>query len=139
MANIPGDLRYTREHEWARLEDDGRVTVGITDYAQDQLGDIVYLDLPDSGAAVTGGEPLGEVESTKSVSDIYSPLSGSVTEVNGEVRDNPAAVNQDPYGEGWLVVIDPEDPSEFDGLLTAEEYEGFLLEESGEGTSGEAE
>lgn len=128
MSNIPPDLRYTREHEWARLEEDGRVTVGITDYAQEQLGDVVYLDLPDVGEAVTAAEPMGEVESTKSVSDIYSPITGSIADVNVECRDNPAAVNQDPYGEGWLVVIDPQDPSEYDGLLTAEEYRGLLLE-----------
>lgn len=132
MANIPADLRYTKEHEWARLDDDGRITVGITDYAQDQLGDIVYLDLPDNGAQVTGGEPMGEVESTKSVSDIFSPIGGRVTDVNAESRDNPAAVNQDPYGEGWLVVVDPEDPAEFDSLMTAEEYESFIAEDAGE-------
>jgi glycine cleavage system H protein len=131
MSNIPPDLRYTREHEWARLED-GRVTVGITDYAQEQLGDVVYLDLPDVGETVTSGEPMGEVESTKSVSDIYSPLTGSIADLNVECRDNPAAVNQDPYGEGWMVVIDPQDPSEYDGLLTAEEYGALLLELGGE-------
>jgi glycine cleavage system H protein len=132
LPHIPPDLRYTREHEWARLDEDGRITIGITDYAQEQLGDIVFLDLPDLGDAVVGGEPMGEVESTKSVSDIYSPLGGKVAEVNTEARENPAAVNQDPYGEGWLVVVDPEDPSEFDALLTAEEYGGFLAEEGGE-------
>lgn len=133
MSNIPPDLRYTREHEWARLEDDGRITVGITDYAQEQLGDIVYLDFPEIGASVVGGEPLGEVESTKSVSDIYAPVSGSVVEVNTDCRDNPAIVNQDPYGEGWMVVIEPEDASEYEGLLTAEEYGDHLTEEAGEG------
>lgn len=136
MSTIPIDLRYTREHEWARLEEDGRVTVGITDYAQEQLGDVVYLDLPDVGEAVTSGEPLGEIESTKSVSDIYSPVSGTVADVNIECRDNPAAINQDPYGEGWMVVVDPEDPSEYDGLLTSEEYERFLLEEAGDREEG---
>jgi glycine cleavage system H protein len=132
MSNIPPDLRYTREHEWARLENDGRVSVGITDYAQEQLGDIVYLDLPEVGSRVQGGEPLGEVESTKSVSDVYSPVTGEVVETNGECRDNPAAVNQDPYGEGWFVMVQPEDASEFDGLLTADEYEAFLREEAAE-------
>jgi glycine cleavage system H protein len=132
LANVPADLRYTKEHEWARLDDDGKITIGITDYAQDQLGDIVYLDLPDNGASVTGGEPMGEVESTKSVSDIYSPVSGKISEVNFDTRDNPAAVNQDPYGEGWLVVVQPDDAAEFDGLLTAEEYETFLAEAAGE-------
>lgn len=134
MSNVPGDLRYTREHEWARLDEDGRISVGITDYAQQQLGDIVYLKLPEVGDQVTGGEPLGEVESTKSVSDIYSPVSGSVAEVNVDCRDNPEAVNQDPYGEGWMVVIEPEDPAEYDGLLSPEEYERFLLEQAGEDT-----
>ncbi|MDQ4149078.1 MAG: glycine cleavage system protein GcvH [Actinomycetota bacterium] len=136
MSIVPQDLRYTREHEWARLEDDGRVTVGLTDYAQEQLGDVVYLDLPDMDASVEGGEPLGEVESTKSVSDIYSPVSGKVVEINQECKDNPAAVNQDPYGEGWLLVIEPFDPTEFDGLLSPEEYEEFLEEETGEGEVG---
>lgn len=130
MSNTPLDLRYTREHEWARMEEDGRVTVGITDYAQEQLGDVVYLDLPDIGEAVTAGEPMGEVESTKSVSDIYSPVTGTIAELNIECRDNPGAVNQEPYGEGWMVVIDVSDPSEYDGLLTAEEYERLLLEEA---------
>jgi glycine cleavage system H protein len=132
MATIPDDLRYTREHEWARLEDDGRITVGITDFAQQQLGDVVYLDLPESGATVTGGEALGEIESTKSVSDIYAPVSGVVVENNAECRENPAAVNQDPYGEGWLVVLQPADATDLDALLSAEEYERFLVEEAGE-------
>ena len=133
MSNVPQDLRYTREHEWARLDDDGRVTVGVTDFAQEQLGDVVFLDLPDADESVEGGEPLGEVESTKSVSDLYSPLTGKVVEINAECKDNPAAVNQDPYGEGWLLVIEPADPTEFDGLLTPEDYERFLEEEGGEG------
>jgi glycine cleavage system H protein len=132
MPNTPSDLRYTREHEWARKDDDGRLSVGITDYAQDQLGDIVYIQLPAQGADVTAGDPMGEVESTKSVSDIYSPVSGKVAEVNAEVIENPEGVNQDPYGEGWLVVIEPSDATEFDGLMTSEEYELFLVEEGGE-------
>jgi glycine cleavage system H protein len=133
MSIVPQDLRYTREHEWARLDDDGRVTIGVTDYAQEQLGDVVYLALPEPEASVEGGEPLGEVESTKSVSDIYSPVTGKVVEVNVECKDNPAAVNQDPYGEGWLLVIEPSDETEYDGLLSPEEYEAFLEEEAGEG------
>ncbi len=132
MPNTPSDLRYTREHEWARLEDDGRITIGITDYAQDQLGDIVYLQLPAQGDQVAASEPMGEVESTKSVSDIYSPVTGSVAEVNAEVLETPETINQDPYGEGWLVGVDPSDPTEFDGLMTAEEYELFLAEEGGD-------
>ncbi len=133
MSIVPLDLRYTREHEWARLEDDGRITVGVTDYAQEQLGDVVFLDLPDIDEMVEGGEPLGEVESTKSVSDIYAPVTGRVVEINTECKDNPAAVNQDPYGEGWLLVIEPSDPTEYEGLLMAEEYEDFLEEEGAEG------
>lgn len=133
MSTVPQDLRYTREHEWARLEDDGRVTVGVTDFAQEQLGDVVFLDLPEVDASVEGGEPLGEVESTKSVSDLYAPLTGRVVEVNQECKDNPAAVNQDPYGEGWLVVVEPSDRTEFDGLMTPDEYARFLEEEAGEG------
>jgi glycine cleavage system H protein len=129
MSSVPEDLRYTREHEWARLEVDGRVTVGITDYAQDQLGDIRQLDLPDPDDEVEGGEPLGEVESDGLVSDIYSPVSGTVVEINVECKDNPSAVNLDPYGEGWLLVIDPSDPSEMEGLLSPDEYESFLREE----------
>lgn len=131
MSNIPADLRYSREHEWARLDEDGRVAVGITDYAQDQLGDVVFLDLPEIGTAVTAGEPMGEIESTKSVSDIYSPVSGEIIERNEETHQNPELVNQDPYGEGWMVLIDPEDPGEYEGLLTAEEY-GQLIAESEE-------
>ncbi|MGH9198615.1 MAG: glycine cleavage system protein GcvH [Acidimicrobiia bacterium] len=132
MSNVPSELRYTREHEWARLESDGSITVGVTDYAQDQLGDIVFLDLPDVGDSVTGGEPLGEIESTKSVSDIYSPVTGTVSEVNLEARENPAVINQDPYGEGWMLRLTPDDPAEYDGLLTPEEYERLTAEEEGE-------
>jgi glycine cleavage system H protein len=128
MSLIPPDLRYTREHEWAHVEEDGRVTVGITDFAQERLGDVVFLDLPSVGAKVTSGESMGEIESTKSVSDIYAPLTGAVAEVNAECRDNPAAVNQDPYGEGWLVIIEPADRTEYDALLTAEEYGRLVLE-----------
>lgn len=128
MSNIPSDLRYSREHEWARLDEDGRVAVGITDYAQDQLGDVVFLDLPEIGTAVTSGEPMGEIESTKSVSDIYSPVSGEVIERNEETQQNPEVVNQDPYGEGWMVLIDPEDPAELEALLTAEEYNKLIAE-----------
>src|ERR671914_2145415 len=104
MSDVPDDRRYTKEHEWA-LEDGQRVLVGITDYAQDQLGDVVFVGLPEAGAEVRAGEPLGEVESTKSVSDIYSPVSGRVLERNEAVESNPELINSDPYGEGWLVSI----------------------------------
>lgn len=132
MSKIPEDLRYTKEHEWARLEPDGQVTMGLTDFAQKQLVDVVYLDLPEVGATVSVGEPMGEVESTKSVSDIYPPVSGEVNAVNGECRDNPAAVNQDPYGEGWLITITPSDPSQFETLLSGQDYGLFLQAEAGE-------
>ncbi len=135
MSSIPEDLRYTKEHEWARLGSDGVVTMGLTDFAQKQLVDVVYLDLPEIGASVTAGEPMGEVESTKSVSDIYPPVSGEVTAVNVECRDNPAIVNQDPYGEGWLVSIKPEDPSTLESLLTSSDYDQFLRTEAGEEAS----
>jgi len=131
MSLIPPDLRYTREHEWASLGDDGKVKVGITDFAQSRLGDVVFLDLPELESAVTAGESMGEVESTKSVSDIYAPLSGSVKGLNAECRDNPALVNQDPYGEGWLVVIGPGDAAEYEGLLTAEQYAAVVAELEG--------
>jgi glycine cleavage system H protein len=119
--NVPGELRYTQDHEWARLED-GRVRVGITDYAQDALGDVVFVQLPEVGSSVEAGGPLGEVESTKSVSDIYAPLSGNVVEVNSELGDAPQRLNEDPYGEGWICVIEPADAAAVDGLLDADGY-----------------
>ena len=120
MTEVPKDRRYTAEHEWA-LERDGKVVVGITDYAQDQLGDVVFVGFPEVGARVEAGQPLGEVESTKSVSDIYSPVSGTVVEVNGEVEQRPELINSDPYNAGWLVVIDPSG-SVGEGLLDEDQY-----------------
>lgn len=131
-VNVPKDLRYTKEHEWVRVED-GRVRVGITDFAQDALGDVVYVDLPEVGASVTGGQPLGEVESTKSVSDVYSPVTGTVLEKNPLVDERPELVNEQPYGDGWLVAIEPSDPSAVEGLLDAGAYEAFLAAEDGKG------
>ncbi len=125
--NVPDDRRYTRDHEWARLED-GRVRVGITDYAQDALGDVVFVQLPDPGTAVEAGGSLSEVESTKSVSDVYSPVAGSVVEVNGELVDSPGRLNDDPYGEGWICLIQPVDPSAVDSLLQPEAYRGLIAE-----------
>ncbi|MBV8297344.1 MAG: glycine cleavage system protein GcvH [Acidimicrobiia bacterium] len=119
--NAPEDRRYTQDHEWARLED-GRVRMGITDFAQDALGDIVFVQLPELGASLEAGGPLGEVESTKSVSDIYAPVSGTVVEINGELGDAPQRLNEDPYGEGWICVIEPVDPASLDALLDAEGY-----------------
>ena len=107
--NVPDDLRYTSDHEWVRLED-GRVRIGITDYAQDALGDVVFVQLPEPGATVGSGDSCGEVESTKSVSDVYAPIAGTVVEVNAELGDSPQRLNEDPYGDGWLCVIEPWPP-----------------------------
>ena len=124
----PEELRYTKEHEWARA--DGEVVViGITDFAQDALGDVVYVDLPEAGTAVTADAPLGEVESTKSVSDVFAPLTGTVAAVNPLLDERPELVNEQPYGDGWLLAIRPEDPAAIDGLLTAESYRGFIERE----------
>jgi glycine cleavage system H protein len=127
---FPKDLKYTEQHEWARAEGD-RVRVGITDYAQDALGDVVYVDTPEVGTEVKAGEPFGEVESTKSVSDVYSPVSGTVVEVNAQLGDTPALVNQDPYGEGWMIVVEPSDPATVESLLDADAYRSFTEKESG--------
>ncbi len=123
----PTDRRYTKEHEWVRVENN-LSTIGITDYAQDQLGDIVYLDLPSPGTQVKKLDRLGEIESVKAVSDLYSPVSGEVTQVNREVVDRPELVNQSPYEEGWLVRLRLADPAEVDGLLTAEQYDELIAQ-----------
>ena len=128
---FPEDLGYTKEHEWVRDEGGGRVRVGITDYAQDALGDVVYVDIPEVGTEVRGGEPFGEVESTKSVSDVYSPVSGRVVEKNGLLEDTPELVNGQPYGDGWLVVLEVSAADEVKGLLAAAAYRGFLQEGHG--------
>ncbi len=125
---IPDDLRYTAEHEWVKVVDGG-VRVGITDHAQQALGDIVFVTLPESGAEVQAGQSLGEVESTKSVSDIYAPLSGEVTARNEVLDARPELVNADPYGEGWMIELRPSDPAAVDALLDAAGY-GKLIGES---------
>jgi glycine cleavage system H protein len=125
-VEFPEDLRYTKEHEWARPEGDGRVRMGITDFAQDALGDVVYVDLPEVGAAVTADTPLGEVESTKSVSDVYSPVSGVVVERNPSVIDRPELVNEQPYGDGWLIVIEVADEQVVQDLMDAGAYRAFI-------------
>jgi glycine cleavage system H protein len=127
---FPKDVRYTEQHEWARVEGN-RIRIGITDYAQDALGDVVYVDTPEMGTEVKAGEPFGEVESTKSVSDVYSPVSGTVVDVNVQLGDTPALVNQDPYGEGWMIVVEPSDPSAVESLLDADAYRSFTEKESG--------
>jgi len=125
---VPPELRYTKEHEWLRVDGD-TATVGITDYAQDQLGDVVYLDLPKVGATLHQSEKLGEIESVKAVSDLFSPVSGEVTEQNQEAVKSPELVNQDPYGRGWLVRLRLSDASELEKLLTAEQYQELLAAE----------
>jgi glycine cleavage system H protein len=125
----PPDLLYTREHEWARREDEGIMIVGITDYAQDALGDIVYVELPEEGEEVLKDESFGFVESVKSVSDIFSPVSGKVVEINLDVKETPDLVNQDPYADGWLVKVAMSDSSEGDDLMNAEQYKKYVEEE----------
>jgi glycine cleavage system H protein len=128
---FPEDVRYTEQHEWVRIEG-SRARVGISDYAQDALGDVVYVDIPEIGSEVKAGEPFGEVESTKSVSDVYAPLSGTVIERNAALVEAPEVVNEDPYGEGWMIVIELSDASEAGGLLDASAYRSFTEKESGE-------
>jgi glycine cleavage system H protein len=123
--NVPEDLRYTSDHEWARPEGD-QIRIGITDYAQDALGDVVFVQLPAPGAAVQAGESFAEVESTKSVSDVYAPVNGTVVEVNPDLSDAPQKLNDDPYGEGWLCVIQPDDPGSVSSLLDAEGYRKLI-------------
>ena len=129
----PSDLRYSKEHEWVRVED-GVGTIGITDYAQDQLGDIVYLDLPEEGAAIKQFEKLGEIESVKAVSDLFAPVSGEVAEINQEAVDSPELVNQDPYGRGWLLKVRLSDESAVQGLLSADEYDELVTAEEAGGS-----
>lgn len=128
--NVPADLRYTADHEWIRLED-GRVRVGITDFAQEALGDVVFVQLPALGA-VAAGATFSEVESTKSVSDVYAPLAGDVVEVNSVLGDAPQKVNEDPYGEGWICVIEPADAGAYDTLLDAAAYSALIAGDPGD-------
>ena len=124
-ASYPDDLRYHAEHDWARIDGE-TATLGITWYAQDQLGELVYFDAPEGGATVSKDQPYAEIESVKAVSDVIAPLSGEVTEVNDALSDSPEKVNEDPYGDGWLVRIKLSDPSEADDLMDASTYEGSL-------------
>jgi glycine cleavage system H protein len=124
--SIPADLRYSKDHEWARVDASGQVRVGITDYAQDALGDVVYVELPAVGDRVQAGDSFGEVESTKSVSDLYAPISGVVVEINDILADAPERLNDDPYGEGWIVVIAPDDGAQVQALLDATAYAALL-------------
>ena len=124
----PADLRYHKEHEWIRVEGD-LATLGISNFAQDALGDIVFVELPNPSTQVTAEQTLGEIESTKTTSMIYSPVSGTVLKVNDELKDHPEHINADPYGKGWMVVIQLSDPKQIDALMTAEQYEAFLAAE----------
>ena len=123
---VPGDLQYTRSHEWVRVED-GVATVGITDHAQDELGDVVFVELPETGATLAPGDSFGAVESVKAVSDLYAPVGGEVVEVNGALEDSPEKINEDPYGEGWILKLQISDEGD---LLSAADYEKLLEEES---------
>jgi len=125
--NVPEDLRYSKDHEWARLEGD-RIRIGITDYAQDALGDVVFIELPEVGVTVKLDESFSEVESTKSVSDVYAPVAGTIVEVNTDLADAPERLNEDPYGEGWICLIEPADPSTYQDLLDAAAYRDLTEE-----------
>ena len=118
---IPDSLRYSKEDEWTRVED-RRVTIGVTDYAQDQLGDVVFVELPEVGRVIERGEPFGVIESVKAVADLFAPISGEVVEVNGALASQPEAVNEDCYGEGWMIVVEIADPADVDSLLDAAAY-----------------
>ncbi|HET9543904.1 MAG TPA: glycine cleavage system protein GcvH [Acidimicrobiales bacterium] len=125
--NVPEDLRYSKDHEWARLEGD-RVRVGITDYAQDALGDVVFVELPEVGSKVKLDESFSEVESTKSVSDVYAPLAGTIAEVNTDLADSPERLNEDPYGEGWICLLEPDDADAYEALMDAAAYRALTEE-----------
>ncbi len=125
--NVPEDLRYSKDHEWARLEGD-RVRVGITDYAQDALGDVVFVELPEVGSKVKLDESFSEVESTKSVSDVYAPLGGTIAEINTDLADSPERLNEDPYGEGWICLLEPDDPAAYEALMDAAAYRALTEE-----------
>lgn len=126
MREIPGDLKFLKSHEWARLEDDGLVRVGISDHAQGELGDLVYVELPEVGAALQAGNGAAVLESVKAASDIYSPVSGEVVEVNELLNDKPETINEDAFGEGWIFVVRPSDRAELDELLDVGDYEALL-------------
>jgi glycine cleavage system H protein len=129
MANVPENLHYSKDHEWVRVEADTAV-IGITDYAQNSLGDVVYVELPKAGEDFTANESFGSVESVKAVSEMFTPVSGRVVDVNGSLNDEPEKVNKDPYGEGWMIKVRMSNPGEVDSLLTAAEYEDFTKAET---------
>lgn len=125
---FPKDLKYTKEHEWIKV-DGNTATVGITDYAQDSLGDVVYVELPQEGGSVTKNEPFGVVESVKAVSDLYSPITGSVSEVNDAIIDSPEVINEDPYGDAWMIKVEINSPNDLKDLMSADEYQKYIEEE----------
>ena len=129
MSEFPTDVKYLATHEWARLEEDGHVTVGITDHAQNALGDVVYVELPEVDETITAGDEAGVVESVKAASDIYSPISGTVVAVNEVLEDEPEKVNQDPFGDGWFYRINPDNPDDMSDLLDAESYQEVCEED----------
>lgn len=129
MANVPENLHYSKDHEWVRVED-GTAVIGITDHAQDQLGDVVYVELPKVGDEFAANDSFGSVESVKAVSEIFTPVTGKVTEINESLNDEPEKVNKDPYSEGWMIKMKMTNPGEVDSLLTAAEYEDFTKAES---------
>jgi len=129
MSNVPAELWYTREHEWAKVEGD-RARIGITDFAQEQLGDVVFVELPKLGVRARATQTFGVVESVKAVSDLFAPISGEVVEINADLAKKPETVNADPYGQGWMIVVKIADPKELDGLLSARDY-AALIESAG--------
>lgn len=128
MSEIPADLKYTKDHEYVRTAGDGVLTVGITDFAQGELGDVVFVNLPKPGDRVTAHQPFGTIEAVKAVSELFSPVTGVVSEVNGGLDADPAAVNRDPYGDGWMVRLKPDDPKQLDELLDADGYRNQIGE-----------
>ena len=126
MSNIPADLKYVASHEWLKLEDDGIITVGITDHAQDLLGDVVFVELPEVGREVSADEEIAVVESVKAASDVYAPIAGEIVEINDELVDSPELANEDPYGKAWFFKIKPPNVADYDDLLSAEEYQSAL-------------
>ncbi|MFH7818637.1 glycine cleavage system protein GcvH [Neobacillus thermocopriae] len=126
--SVPKELRYSKEHEWVKVED-GKIRIGITDFAQSELGDIVFVELPEVGDEVTVNEPFGSVESVKTVSELYAPVSGKIVEINEKLNDSPEFVNESPYEKAWMIVVEPSNSGELDELLTAEQYEEMIKED----------
>lgn len=129
MSNVPAELRYTKSHEWVRKNDDDTLTVGISDHAQELLGDLVFVDTPEAGSSFDQGEDCAVVESVKAASDIYCPVAGEVVDANAQLADAPEVINADPYGDGWIFTLKPEDIGEFDGLMSADEYTAHVAAE----------